>query len=159
MKACPTCKRTFEESFTFCLIDGTVLSAPFDPQATKRIPEARPTQAPRTEVLPANLKPDHPVLPPTMRSPLLEPTQPHVPLQYSPPVRQRLADDKVATEGEPFGWILGGLAFGTVVGIIVGLSMPDAKSAIPLGVFGALLGALIGKLISRIIQKDSETIS
>jgi hypothetical protein len=34
MKSCPTCNRTFEDTFTFCLIDGSILSAPYDPQAT-----------------------------------------------------------------------------------------------------------------------------
>ena len=54
MKNCPTCNRTFEDSFTFCLVDGAVLSAPFDPQATKRIPEPYKTDPPTTEVLPGN---------------------------------------------------------------------------------------------------------
>lgn len=52
MKSCPTCNRTFEDSFTFCLIDGSVLSAPIDPHATLIIPEARETEPPPTEVLP-----------------------------------------------------------------------------------------------------------
>lgn len=39
MKSCPTCNRTFEDTFTFCLIDGSILSAPFDPQATLVLPE------------------------------------------------------------------------------------------------------------------------
>lgn len=35
MKECPTCKRTYaDETTTFCLDDGSLLSAPFDPQAT-----------------------------------------------------------------------------------------------------------------------------
>lgn len=29
MKRCPTCSRTFEDTLTYCLIDGSVLSAPF----------------------------------------------------------------------------------------------------------------------------------
>jgi hypothetical protein len=40
MKSCPTCSRTFEDTFTFCLIDGTVLSAPFDTQAASIDPSA-----------------------------------------------------------------------------------------------------------------------
>lgn len=36
IKECPTCKRTYEgHSFTFCLADGALLSAPFDPDAIK----------------------------------------------------------------------------------------------------------------------------
>ena len=55
MKSCPTCNRTFEDTLTFCLVDGSILSAPFDPQATLVLPEkhiglppteAAPVQAP-----------------------------------------------------------------------------------------------------------------
>jgi formylglycine-generating enzyme required for sulfatase activity len=35
MKSCPTCNRTFEDLMTFCLVDGSILSAPFDPKAEK----------------------------------------------------------------------------------------------------------------------------
>ena len=44
MKSCPTCNRTFEDTFTFCLADGSLLIAPFDPQATLVIPESRQTE-------------------------------------------------------------------------------------------------------------------
>ena len=38
MKSCPACKRTyFEDTFAFCLEDGSLLSAPYDPDATLRI--------------------------------------------------------------------------------------------------------------------------
>lgn len=50
MKSCPICNRTFEDTFTFCLADGSLLSAPFDPQATLVIPEPRQTDPPPTEV-------------------------------------------------------------------------------------------------------------
>lgn len=50
MKSCPTCNRTFEETFTFCLADGSLLNAPFDPQATLAIPAPRQTAPPPTEV-------------------------------------------------------------------------------------------------------------
>ena len=33
MKSCPTCRRTFEDTFTFCLADGALLDPPFDPTA------------------------------------------------------------------------------------------------------------------------------
>ena len=51
MKSCPTCNRTFEDTLTYCLIDGSILSAPFDPHATLVIPQARQTEPPPTEVL------------------------------------------------------------------------------------------------------------
>lgn len=63
MKLCPTCKRTYaDESLTFCLADGSLLSAPYDPEATRRIPPSRITNAP-TEVLPSNPNRSVPVIP------------------------------------------------------------------------------------------------
>jgi len=35
MKSCPTCHRTFEDTLTYCLVDGSILSAPYDPEATQ----------------------------------------------------------------------------------------------------------------------------
>ncbi len=64
MKSCPTCNRTFEDTFTFCLVDGAVLSAPYDPQATQRIPGTRNTNPPRTEVWNPTLKASGPIQPP-----------------------------------------------------------------------------------------------
>jgi hypothetical protein len=51
MKSCPTCDRTFENTFTFCLADGSLLNAPFDPQSTLATPEPRQTEPPTTEAL------------------------------------------------------------------------------------------------------------
>ncbi|HKC63323.1 MAG TPA: hypothetical protein VKB86_06785 [Pyrinomonadaceae bacterium] len=70
MKSCPTCNRTFEDTFTFCLVDGSILSAPFDPLATRQNPEARNTYPPPTEVLPPQSFPNsRDALPPTIPSP------------------------------------------------------------------------------------------
>ncbi len=53
MKTCPTCQRTFsDESLTFCLVDGSVLSAPSDPNKTLVMPEPRVTDPPRSNVEP-----------------------------------------------------------------------------------------------------------
>jgi hypothetical protein len=70
MKSCPECNRTFEDTFTFCLIDGSVLSAPIDPHATLVIPEARQTTPPPTEVL--KLEETKQQIPPTIASPKAE---------------------------------------------------------------------------------------
>jgi hypothetical protein len=35
MKSCPACKRTFDDTLSFCLDDGSLLSAPFDPQSAQ----------------------------------------------------------------------------------------------------------------------------
>lgn len=53
MKRCPECNRTYaDETLAFCLADGALLSAPFDPQATQRLPSPRSTNEVPTEVLP-----------------------------------------------------------------------------------------------------------
>ena len=50
MKSCPTCNRTYsDETLAFCLIDGSVLSAPFKAQAQP--PPAAHAEPPPTEVL------------------------------------------------------------------------------------------------------------
>lgn len=66
MKRCPTCERTFEDTFTFCLIDGSVLSAPSDDQATQALeaplsvkPAITSPASPVTPTLPQVLPPDY----------------------------------------------------------------------------------------------------
>src|SRR5256885_4218647 len=50
MKRCPACRRTFaDDTITFCLIDGSILSAPYDPQTTG--PDSKSRSAPVTEFL------------------------------------------------------------------------------------------------------------
>jgi hypothetical protein len=63
MKSCPNCGRTFEDSLTFCLVDGSVLSAPFDPHATIRDTPRNTAEPPPTQVLPSQHS-----IPPTTKS-------------------------------------------------------------------------------------------
>lgn len=57
MKRCPACERTYsDDSTTFCLADGSLLSAPYDPEATQRIPVRLTNPAP-TEVLTGSTPP------------------------------------------------------------------------------------------------------
>jgi hypothetical protein len=52
MKRCAQCGRTYaDESLAFCLADGSLLSAPYDPNATLRM--SPPTNPTATEVLPS----------------------------------------------------------------------------------------------------------
>lgn len=51
MKVCPTCKRKYEESLTYCLSDGSLLSDDYDLHATLHLPESRKTEPPPTEIL------------------------------------------------------------------------------------------------------------
>src|SRR6266851_6134549 len=37
MKSCPKCNRTYSNDMSFCLEDGAVLSAPYNPEATQRL--------------------------------------------------------------------------------------------------------------------------
>lgn len=48
MKRCPQCKRTYDESLSFCLEDGTVLSAAHDPQETLLMSRPEVLPLPRT---------------------------------------------------------------------------------------------------------------
>lgn len=64
MKRCPTCNRTYaDELLTFCLVDGAILSAPYDPHETLHLPAPRSTD-------PA---PTQPLLPSTIHSPQAPP--------------------------------------------------------------------------------------
>jgi hypothetical protein len=52
MKACPTCNRTYtDETLTYCLADGSLLSAPYDPEATQRLHFPQTDNQAKTEVL------------------------------------------------------------------------------------------------------------
>ena len=79
MKRCPACNRTYsDEAMTFCLADGSLLSAPYDSPDTLRIPIPRNTDP--TEVLPLE-KSDSTPLPLTVAAPTpaTSPTQPEKP--------------------------------------------------------------------------------
>src|SRR5437868_6474622 len=54
MKECPECKRTYaDDTITFCLVDGSILSAPYDPQATLILPKPPDKEQLPTEPSPA----------------------------------------------------------------------------------------------------------
>jgi hypothetical protein len=51
MRQCPTCNRSYgDETLTYCLADGSLLSDQYDSEATQRIPPPRETSKP-TEIL------------------------------------------------------------------------------------------------------------
>jgi|SRR5947209_4119331 len=87
MKSCPMCNRTFEDTFTFCLVDGSILSAPFDPNVTQKSPNARDTSPPPTEVMLPSNYPDRDALLPTMPSP--KPVYVPPPINNSAPYSQK----------------------------------------------------------------------
>jgi hypothetical protein len=109
MKSCPTCSRTYaDETLTFCLIDGSILSAPYVPQAPSSISASRYTDPPPTEVLPAAPKPadtDPPLLYPTLPSP--------PPLVLKPETGQAHSSEKRAGKR----WLVVGVVAFFVIGI------------------------------------------
>lgn len=52
MKSCPMCNRTYEDLFSFCLVDGAVLSPPFDSQKAQITPDIKDDDPQKTEILP-----------------------------------------------------------------------------------------------------------
>ena len=69
MKSCPTCNRTYaDETLAFCLVDGSILSAPYDPEATQRIPPPRSTNPPPTETMPRGESSNNATLPSSGKS-------------------------------------------------------------------------------------------
>lgn len=80
MKSCPTCNRTYpDDNLAFCLMDGAVLSAPYDPDRVRRSSGERPAPAPSTEVIPRAAVSEEEVIPATIQSP------PVSTMQASPP--------------------------------------------------------------------------
>ncbi len=81
MKSCPTCNRTFDDTMTFCLVDGSVLSAPFDPHVGRSPAAARDPEPPPTQMLnvepngPQTTAPTLPIVPPTVANLPAEPPQ------------------------------------------------------------------------------------
>lgn len=51
MKSCPTCSQTYDDTLTYCLVDGSVLTSLHDPNITLQFPEPRKTEPPPTEIL------------------------------------------------------------------------------------------------------------
>ena len=59
MKRCPQCDRTFsDETLSFCIADGQLLSASYDGPATLPLKPARATDGAVTEIIPSALTPE-----------------------------------------------------------------------------------------------------
>jgi hypothetical protein len=58
LKQCSTCSRTYaDDTLVYCLDDGSMLVAGYDPQATLRVPAPRVTDMPGTQAAPASPAP------------------------------------------------------------------------------------------------------
>lgn len=88
MKSCPTCKRTFEDTTVFCLVDGSILSAPFDPEATRHLPNTH-NEPPLAETM--NPAPARNPLPPTIASPV-----PTITVQQANPIYPLPSDESAS---------------------------------------------------------------
>jgi PAN domain-containing protein len=111
MKSCPSCQRTFDDTLTFCLIDGSVLSAPNDPNETPAVTTPHVTGPPPTAILNPTTNPGGPR--PPQLSTIVSP-QP-LPL-YSPPKPQSQLEEKQS--GKP--WVVIGIAISVVFILVVG---------------------------------------
>lgn len=51
MKSCPTCSRTYpDDTLAFCLVDGSILSAPYDPEVTQTYSYPQKTEPTSTQI-------------------------------------------------------------------------------------------------------------
>src|SRR5947199_3042084 len=93
MKSCPTCNRTYpDDTLAFCLMDGSVLSAPYDPSETRAAPP-RSNEPPPTEVISAQAKSTE------TRSPLqstIRASLPDVPALHGPEAVPALSEEPIS---------------------------------------------------------------
>lgn len=106
MKRCPDCNRTFEDTMSFCLVDGSILSAPFEPYAPER-PRGRNVEPATTEILsdvptaadldspPQENQEPEPV-PPTIASPNSPTPPPETTSSPAQPAPKRLVSPRAA---------------------------------------------------------------
>jgi hypothetical protein len=74
IKRCPTCARTYaDDSISFCLADGALLSAPYDPEASDK-QSAKSAKPPPTEVMFSAPSPAIPATQPAREAVPLVPT-------------------------------------------------------------------------------------
>jgi hypothetical protein len=130
MKSCPTCNRTYpDDTLAFCLMDGAVLSAPYDHSSEPRRAPPSPT-----EVMPRAVVSEDQVIPETIQSvPLstMQASPPSVPSVNMPDEKEskvsaedldrlvKVWDDKAARRSVPRNKVnfvvMRLLAFGLVV--------------------------------------------
>lgn len=132
MKRCPLCNRTYaDETISFCLADGELLSAPYDPQATEQLPAARSTDPPPTEILPHTPNPN-PTQPAKEAVPvystMASPVSPNIPRRGS------LHESPAMKQPSRWPWIVGGLFILLAVGVIfiigynLGIKKPESSN-------------------------------
>ncbi len=139
MKSCPTCNRTYpDNTLAFCLVDGSILSAPFDPEETKRIHAPRSSDSTPTEVLNPAAMPGI-----TMPAPQSTP-QPTILAPEPPPLYQEKQSTYPQKKRSGKLWlIIGGAASVLVILLALYIFWPMAS----LGVYRGSLAELFPKSI------------
>ncbi len=154
MKSCPACNSTYsDDSITFCLVDGSILSAPYEPEATQRIPAARITNPPATGILQdiddslTVIRPSIPLNPPVQSpTPQLAKVSPD---QKSDNFLKRLIRRAI------LGIIIGaptGLLVGLIGRLILFGRSQLADSAFGGAIVGAILGAILIPILVGLIK-------
>jgi Flp pilus assembly protein TadD len=111
MKSCPTCNRTFEDALTYCLVDGSILSAPFD--SMKPSNDESPTEVMLSGVPLAET--EAAIQPP--------PPAPTIPAKISQAqeiasIRNEGAQAAAPPEQKPLMlWVVGGIALLALIGV------------------------------------------
>lgn len=114
MKICPTCQSTYaDDSLTYCLVDGAILSTLRDPHETLRIPTPHNTDPAPTEIL-------YPASKPAKAQPPLQPTIPASQQPYYPAPQSSQPQEK---RGHSTGLLLGmGVLLGVVLAAVIAIS-------------------------------------
>jgi TonB family protein len=123
IKKCPTCNRTYaDETISFCLADGELLSAPYDSRSE---PGANSDQSgPVTEILPAPVVPTQPAIAATQPAIQAERVS-TITTAVPSPVRPTRADPTPNASNRK-GWLVAGvLLLLTIVGGLVAYRMTN----------------------------------
>ncbi len=151
MKSCPSCNRTYpDDTLAFCLVDGSVLSAPYDSEQTQRIPAPRQTSPAPTELF--NAKPAGRARPP-LQSTI------HAPAPAVPSSRAQL--EAIANERRhrsllPWLLVSGAIVIVGVFAILIIAFRPSADensarrrpSPEPRSTVGPKLGTMCGQTVT-----------
>jgi hypothetical protein len=123
MKSCPACNRTYpDDTLAFCLVDGSVLSAPYDSDKDRSGPATRGSNSTQTQIL----QPTAPSAPAPSIEPTMLAAKPQVPSLY--PSAPSLLESQQSKSKAP--WIIAGVAvlLAGVLGVVLLASQFAGKS-------------------------------